>query len=80
MDPVKQKSTYRILMRTIWREDDISADECGVYLFRLEDPRTGERRGFTDAASLFSAISEIIVLASGGEGGEHGDEQSDLRV
>jgi hypothetical protein len=64
MNHVKQKSTYRILILTIWRDGAVSADECKPYLYRLEDPHTGERYGFTDAASLFIAIQNIVLSGS----------------
>lgn len=51
----QQTSHHRIYLLTVWKEPSLQSDPSG-WCFRLEDPRTGQSRRFTDAATLVVAL------------------------
>jgi hypothetical protein len=46
---------------TVWQEHNHTQSEMITWRFRLEDPRSGRQRVFTDAATLMSALGEIAI-------------------
>jgi hypothetical protein len=54
MAPSKQTPFYRVYLLTAWQEP--TGDESTQWRFRLEDPRSGRRQGFADAATLVAAL------------------------
>jgi hypothetical protein len=63
-----QPSTdYRIYLLTVWREDEEGPKGTQGLRFRLEDPRTGERRGYSSADALFAFLR--ANLSGGNSGG-----------
>jgi hypothetical protein len=51
---------YRSYVLTLWQEHSRGASEPAVWRFRLEDPRTGQRRGFADLGALVAALKEVM--------------------
>ena len=49
--------TYRSYLLRLWRVDE---DGCQVWRASLEDPRTGERRGFPSMNALVEFLRELI--------------------
>jgi hypothetical protein len=46
---------YRAYLLRLWQTGE---DEAAVWRALLEDPRTGERHGFADLASLFAFLND----------------------
>jgi hypothetical protein len=46
---------YRAYLLRLWQTGE---DDAAVWRALLEDPRTGERRGFADLASLFAFLND----------------------
>ena len=47
---------YRIYLLTVWQEQNRGPPARIVWRFRLEDPRTGRKQVFADAATLMAAL------------------------
>ena len=60
---------YRSYLLTFWEERGRDLDAPVVWRFSLEDPRTGERRGFADLEALMAALRREM---SGSRGGKNG--------
>lgn len=56
---------YRTYLLTFWEERSHDPAASAVWRFSLEDPRTGERRGFADLETLLVALEEEV------SGGRH---------
>jgi hypothetical protein len=52
---VNPPHAYRSYLLRLWQSDE---SESAVWLASLEDPHTGERRGFANLTSLFQFLSE----------------------
>ena len=55
---------YRTYLLTVWEERSHDPAAHVVWRFRLEDPRTGERRGFADLETLMAALEQEIGEAA----------------
>lgn len=55
----KKSPYYRIYLLTVWQEHSHTQPELITWRFRLEDPRSGRKRVFADAATLMNALREI---------------------
>ncbi len=52
-------NTYRIFLLTVWR--DVSSTAEGAALrFSLDDPRSGQRRGFGEPAGLLAFLAACL--------------------
>jgi hypothetical protein len=51
---------YRSYVLTVWEERSRDPSSPVAWRFSLEDPRTGQRRGFADLAALVAALKEEI--------------------
>ena len=51
---------YRSYVLTVWEERSRDPSSPVAWRFSLEDPRTGQRRGFADLAALVAALKEGI--------------------
>ena len=60
----KKPPYYRIYLLTVWQERNDSPPELITWRFRLEDPRSGQQRVFANAASLMTALREIVSAAN----------------
>lgn len=47
---------YYTFLLTLWEERDQDPNSPVVWRFRLEDPRTGQQRGFASLESLVAAL------------------------
>jgi len=65
---------YRIFLLTIWQERNRDPPAVSNWRFRLEDPRTGWRQAFADAAALLIALQAITVAGEEREEQEGGEE------
>jgi hypothetical protein len=43
---------YRAFLLRLWQEQAATPDQPSIWRYSLDDPRTGERRGFGDIAAL----------------------------
>ena len=55
MNSTTESSRYQAYLLRLWLTGD---DDTAVWRASLEDPRTGERRGFADVDSLLAFLSE----------------------
>ena len=49
---------YRSYLLSFWEERGQDPDAPVVWRFRLEDPHTGQRRGFADLKALMAALEQ----------------------
>jgi hypothetical protein len=56
---------YRTYLLTLWEERGREKSAHVVWRFRLEDPRTGKRRGFATVEGLVAALEEEMSEARG---------------
>lgn len=49
---------YRSFLITMWQERSQDTDVSVVWRFRMEDPHTGQRRGFADLEALMAALQQ----------------------
>lgn len=54
MSTTPAPNLYRILMLTIWQEDE------ETWRFLLEDPRSGERKGYAELDLLVDGLKHVI--------------------
>jgi hypothetical protein len=54
----KRPLRYHSFILTLWQETEAASGSHPVWRFRLEDPHTSERRGFTDMADLLRFLSQ----------------------
>ena len=52
---------YRIYLLSVWHEGNIGGSDRPRLRFRLEDPRTGERRGFDGPDSLVAFLQAGLM-------------------
>ena len=57
---------YRTYLLTVWEERSQDPATPAVWRFRLEDPRTGQRRGFASLEALATFLRTELA-------GEQGD-------
>lgn len=55
MTAINEAPRYQAYLLRLWLAGD---DDAAVWRASLEDPRTGERRGFADMDSLLAFLSE----------------------
>ena len=56
MTAINEAPRYQAYLLRLWLAGD---DDAAVWRASLEDPRTGERRGFADVESLLAFLSEM---------------------
>ena len=49
---------YRAYLLTFWEERSTDQRSPGLWRFTLEDPRTGQRRGFASLGALMEALEQ----------------------
>ena len=52
---------YRSYLLTFWEERGRDPDAPVAWRFRLEDPHTGQRRGFADLEALAAALRQEMA-------------------
>jgi hypothetical protein len=58
MSQVNEPPRYHTLLLTLWEERNHDPDLPAVWRFRLEDPRTGQKRGFVSLDGLMVALEQ----------------------
>ncbi len=58
MSIIHDPPSYRAFLLTLWEERSRDRDWPQVWRFRLEDPRTGQRRGFASLEALVEALNQ----------------------
>jgi hypothetical protein len=61
MSMSRDPTRYRAFLLTLWEERNRDAGSPPVWRFRLEDPRTGQQRGFASLESLVEALKQVIA-------------------
>lgn len=54
---------YRSYLLTVWEERNPDPNLPAVWRFSLEDPHTGQRRGFANLAALVAALEDEMAGA-----------------
>ena len=67
---------YRSYLLTCWGEQSRDPFEPVVWRFRLEDPHTGQRRGFASLEALVVALQREMAERSADAGGDSGRNAS----
>jgi len=52
---------YRSFLLTLWEERSQDPSLPSVWRFRLEDPHTGQQRGFADMDALVAALEQEMA-------------------
>jgi hypothetical protein len=55
---IHDPTRYRTFLLTLWEERSQDRDSPQVWRFRLEDPRTGQQRGFASLEALVDALKQ----------------------
>jgi hypothetical protein len=58
---VKKPPRYRSYLITMWEERSRDTEVAVAWRFRLEDPRTGQQRGFANLEALVEALKQEMV-------------------
>ena len=61
MSVLEKPPRYRTYLLTFWEERSLDPGAPVVWRFRLEDPRTGRRRGFADLEALVDGLEREIA-------------------
>ena len=56
---------YRSFLITMWQERSRDKEIAVVWRFRLEDPHTGQRRGFANLKALIDALQQEMDDCAG---------------
>jgi hypothetical protein len=56
---------HRSYILTFWEERSHDPDTPAVWRFSLEDPHTGQRRGFADLKKLLAALQQEVAGKEG---------------
>jgi hypothetical protein len=56
---------YHTFLLTLWEERSQDPQAPVVWRFRLEDPRTGQQRGFANLEALVMALEQEMVHSDG---------------
>lgn len=51
----RMPSHYRIFLLTVWRDDSAATDKA-MLRFSVHDPRSGQRRAFSDSQGLLAFL------------------------
>jgi hypothetical protein len=70
MQPLGPPPRYRAYLLRCWAERGAAAPEPAVWRYSLEDPHTGERRGFPDLAALLGFLRAELALGCDDSPGE----------
>ena len=60
-------SGYRIYLLTVWQERDQAETPDQGWRFHLTDPQTGKPYGFTNPATLLTALQQAMSEPLSGE-------------
>lgn len=82
MDVFGKPPCYRCYLLTCWGEQSQDPLEPVVWRFRLEDPRTGQRRGFASLDALVAVLEREMAERSTdiGDTGNQAAYQTDIEA
>jgi hypothetical protein len=60
---IHEPARYRALLLTLCEEPGRERNLPRVWRFRLEDPRTGQQRGFASLEALVEALRQVMADA-----------------
>ena len=63
MSQFRKQPGYRVYLLRFWQEPREKPDLPNVWRFSLQDPRTGERRGFASLEALVAFLAQEIQRA-----------------
>lgn len=58
--PTDRSAPYRIYLLTCWLEDANDQADPETWRFRLEEPRSGQRRGYVGVTALVAGLMQVI--------------------
>jgi hypothetical protein len=71
MNSSSEHLCYRAYILRLWQERPVSSDRSAVWRFSVEDPRTGQRRGFGSLEELMAFLrTQMEAEEQGGRGKE----------
>ena len=59
MNPFPLPTNYRIFLLTVWRNESGAAEGTALR-FSLDDPRSGQRRGFGEPEALLAFLAASL--------------------
>lgn len=65
MDTLGDPPRYRAYLLRLWLERGQAGPSAAVWRFSVEDPRSGERRGFADLDALVAHLAALTITAEG---------------
>lgn len=69
-----QQHDYLSYLLRLWQTSDSSPGKAGVWRVMLEDPQTGEKRGFASLEAAFTFLDEKVGSGSDKKGELGGTE------
>jgi hypothetical protein len=66
---------YAAYLLRLWRE---KGGESTQWRASLQDPHTGENKGFASLGALFAYLRRVVAEGPGSEGEQHSDDQNRL--
>ena len=75
MNAFDKPPCYRTYLLTCWGEQSQDPFEPVAWRFRLEDPHTGQRRGFASLEALVAALQREMAERSTDTGGDGGFDE-----
>ncbi|GJM41085.1 MAG: hypothetical protein DHS20C20_13670 [Ardenticatenaceae bacterium] len=63
----KRPLRYHSFILTLWQEAEAAPGQPSMWRFRLEDPHTADRWGFTEATELVQFLEVWTTVPSPGE-------------
>lgn len=58
--PKESHPNYTIYLLTIWASEAGNASDPAAWRFRLENPRTKERKGFVGVEALIAGLVQVV--------------------
>lgn len=62
--PISRAPEYQVYVMRLWQEDSASPEAYPVWRFSLEEPLTGQRRGFSCLAELVAFLENSTAAES----------------
>ena len=73
MTSASKPPRYYTFLLTFWEERNHDPKSSSVWPFRLEDPRTGQKRGFVSLEHMITALNEEMWSEDGNDLAENGE-------
>ena len=62
MNPSNRHALYQVYVLRLWQEPGEPREDCAMWRFVLEEPKTGQRRGFVDFSALIDFLKSEMQL------------------